>query len=144
MRAAAQLEPLTPVRARAALENAEPSVHWQDGSAVEGDFEGSSPNDVAALGTSPGFAYVGLVSGETGKVALLRFARGGQAQDALCAGEPKLTSESLDYDPAPIVGVVPGFVRSKVRRGLKLSSGGCDDIHIFWDRSRQALSWWRN
>ncbi len=140
--AAAQPQTPAPAYASALRAKAEPAVHWQPHSAIEGNFEWTAASDVAVLGTRPGFADVALVTGATGKVSLLEFARGGNAEDALYPGTVTLKSESLDYNPD--VGAVPGFVRSKVFRGLHLGSGDCDDFHIFWNQARQDLDWWRN
>ncbi len=64
-------------------------------------------------------------------------------QAAVCRLPVRLRAESLDYDPAPAVGSLPGFVRSKRRTGFALVDEACDSIHFYWDARAQRLRWWR-
>jgi hypothetical protein len=55
-----------------------------------------------------------------------------------------LEIESLDYDPAENGGgKLDGFERSRTFKGLRLSGGECDDVHLFWNHITKHLNWWR-
>ena len=47
-------------------------------------------------------------------------------QDSVREPYPRLTFESIDYDPAESIGDIAGFRRSKSAAGLNLTSGDTD------------------
>jgi len=70
---------------------------------------------------------------------------GGSGQQAAICSEPaKLEIESLDYEPAEDAGgKLEGFDRSRTVKGMRLSGGECDDVHLFWNHITKHLNWWR-
>ena len=135
-----------PIQASAAppekLRNLLPDIQWEKQSlTLDCDCDGR--NDHAYLGRYKGRVFVGFASGTGSKVDLLEFSVNPNVQAAICSEPAKLEVESLDVDPSRTIGKIDGFVRSKTCQGLRLSGGGCDAIHIFWNRKTQALNWWR-
>ncbi len=135
-----------PIHASAAppkrLRDLLPGIQWEQ-QALTLDCDCDGRNDRAFLGRFKGRIFVGFASGAGSKVDLLEFSVNPNVQAAICSEPAKLEVESLDFDPTKSIGKVDGFVRSKTCQGLRLSGGGCDAIHIFWNRKTQALNWWR-
>jgi hypothetical protein len=125
------------------LSAARPDIRWDAKSGLIADFDCDGSPDAAFLGRTEGKAFVGLVRAASAQPEILEFGVGGPAQSALCDGPGKLALESLDYDPAEEVGKIDGFVRSRRCKGLVLSGGGCDAIHLFWNHKTNRLEWWR-
>lgn len=117
-----------------------PKVRWESKSIVDGDIACDGLSDQAFLGHRNDRVCVGLVRAADQKPQLLEFGTGADRQDAICEGPGKLGSEALDYD----LDRVKGFRRSHVCKGLILSGGDCDPIHIFWNPATRSLNWWRN
>ncbi len=126
-----------------ALAAYEPEVRWEEASELTGDINCDGRPDQALLGRREGKVYVGLVVSGRARPEILGFGIGGGVQDTICAEPAILRIESLDYDPAKAVGRIDGFRRSKRCKGLKLSGGQCDSIHIFWNHKTKELDWWR-
>jgi hypothetical protein len=125
------------------LSSARPDVRWDPKSGLIADFDCDGSPDAAFLGRTEGNVFVGLVRAASAQPEILEFGVGGAAQSALCDGPGKLALESLDYDPAEEVSRIDGFVRSRRCKGLVLSGGECDPIHLFWNHKTNRLEWWR-
>lgn len=119
-----------------------PSIQWEK-QALTLDCDCDGRNDHAYLGRFKGRVFVGFASGTGSKVDLLDFSVNPNVQAAICSEPAKLEVESLDVDLTRTIGNIDGFVRSKTCQGLRLSGGGCDAIHIFWNRKTKSLNWWR-
>lgn len=119
-----------------------PGIQWEN-QALTLDCDCDGRKDRAYLGRFKGRVFVGFASGTGSKVDLLEFSVNPNVQAAICSEPAKLEVESLDIDPSKTIGNIDGFVRSKTCQGLRLSGGGCDAIHIFWNRKTKSLNWWR-
>ena len=127
----------------AALTNRMPAVVWDAASRISADINDDQKPDEVFLGRANGRIYVGIVLGGPQAVYTLDFAIDSGQQAAICAEPASLVTESMDYDPMPIVGRIPGLRSSNRYSGLRLSGGGCDSIHIYWDFEPNEPRWWR-
>jgi hypothetical protein len=118
-------------------------IRWETWSVLRGDFDGDGRVDQALLGRGPKRVFVGVVYSSGGKPDILEFAISSGQQAAICSEPAKLEVESLDYDPSDTVGKLEGFERSRTAKGLRLSGGECDDVHLFWNHITKHLGWWR-
>jgi len=125
------------------LSSARPDIRWDPKSGLIADFDCDGSPDVAFLGRTEGKVFVGLVRAASTKPEILEFAVDPAVQAAICNEPAKLALESLDYDPTEAVGRIDGFVRSRRCKGLVLSGGDCDEIHLFWNHKTHRLGWWR-
>ena len=125
------------------LSAAVPAVQWDAKSGLRADLDCDGRVDQAFLGRNSGRVYVGVVRAAATKPEILDFAVDAGIQEAICAEPARLVVESLDYDPTDAVGQVDGFRRSRTCRGLELSGGECDSIHLFWNHASKSLDWWR-
>lgn len=125
------------------LSESRPNVRWETKSGLRADVDCDGRPDQAFLGRSGGRVYVGVVRAAAQKPEILDFAVDAGIQKAICAEPAKLVVESLDYDPTDAVGPIDGFHRSRRCRGLELSGGECDPIHLFWNHASKNLDWWR-
>ena len=119
------------------------NVRWETKSELHADFDCDGRPDQAFLGRNDGRVYVGVVRAAVQKPEILDFSVDAGIQKAICAEPAKLVVESLDYDPTDAVGPIDGFHRSRRCRGLELSGGQCDSIHLFWNHGSKNLDWWR-
>lgn len=86
---------------------------------------------VAPFASSPAATYV-------------RFALGGDSQDALCGEPGELQEEAPDADVVESLGHEPeGWVGSASCKGLRLAAGDCDSFHLYWNVRHKKLDWWR-
>jgi hypothetical protein len=125
------------------LSTARPDVQWDAASVLSADFDCDGRRDQVLLGRSPGKVFIGLVRAVPSKPEILEFAVDASLQAAICQEPAKVEVESLDYDPADAVGKIPGFRRSRTCRGIQLSGGDCDSVHIFWNHQTKHLGSWR-
>jgi hypothetical protein len=125
------------------LSAARPKVRWDAKSGLRADFDCDRRQDQAFLGRNAGRVYVGVVRAAAQKPEILDFAVDASIQEAICGEPAKLVVESLDYDPTEAVGSIDGFQRSRRCRGLELSGGQCDSLHLFWNHASKSLDWWR-
>ena len=131
------------VSALAALSAADRTVRWVADSTLIGDFDCDGTADSAFVGRGPTEIHVGVVGGARGAPTVLRFAIGADQQAGVCTAAAVLAFESLDYDPAQLVGPLEGFQRSVRCKGLLLSDGQCDAVHIYWNDASRQFDWWR-
>jgi hypothetical protein len=120
-----------------------PDVKWDVKSALSADFDCDGSLDEALLGRTAGKVFVGIVRAAGKQPQILEFGVNPNAQDAICQEPSTLTIESLDYDPTEEVGKVDGFQRSRRCKGLLLSGGECDPIHLYWNYRTKHIGWWR-
>lgn len=125
------------------LSEAVPGVQWDAKSGLRADLDCDGRADQAFLGRNAGRVYVGLVRAAATKPEILDFAVDAGSQKAICAEPAKLVVESLNYDPTEAVGPIDGFRRSRTCKGLRLSGGECDSVHLFWNHASKSLDWWR-
>jgi hypothetical protein len=127
-----------------ALTSAAPEVKWDPNTRLRADLDCDGAPDQAFLGRAGGRVYIGVLRAGDPRPAILDFGISTGMQNAICAEPAVLALERLDYDPAEVVGALPeGFRRSKTCRGLDLSGGDCDSIHVFWNHKRGRFGWWR-
>lgn len=125
------------------LSASRPDVKWDVKSRSSADLDCDGSLDIAFLGRTAGKVYVGLLRGAVKQPEILEFGVDPSAQAAICQEPSKLETESLDYDPTEAVGKIDGFRRSRRCKGLLLSGGQCDPIHLFWSYKTKHLAWWR-
>ncbi|MDZ4258890.1 MAG: hypothetical protein U0974_14690 [Gemmatimonadales bacterium] len=124
-----------------ALHAMSPQVQW-DTVVVRADVDGDGREDSAYLGRAGGRIYVGVVLAESEIVDVLDFAISGGIQEAICSEPATLGVEDTDY-PLSEIGPLQGFRPGTGARGLRLTGGECDSIHLFWDHDHARLGWWR-
>jgi hypothetical protein len=134
---------LKPEDALHLLSLSRPDIQWDAKSALRADFDCDGSLDEAFLGRSAGKVYVGVVRAGVEQPEILEFGVDPSRQAAICQEPAKLAIESLDYDPTEEVGRIDGFVRSRRCKGLVLSGGECDEIHLFWNHKTKHVTWWR-
>jgi hypothetical protein len=120
------------------LSKVRPKITWDRQSVVTADIACDHGLDQAYLGRSAHQVYVGFVRAANKKARFCNSAWGDH-QDAICEEPAMLSVESMDYDLD-----ARGFKRSRTCKGLVLSGGDCDPIHLFWNHATQNLDWWRN
>jgi hypothetical protein len=121
-----------------------PDIKWDLKSALNADIDCDRAPDKIFLGRAAGKIYVGVVRAAIKEPEILEFRVGFHAQDGICQEPAKLGIESLDYDPADEIGELDGFRRSRRCKGLLLSGGECDPIHLYWNYNVKHMGWWRH
>lgn len=136
-------KPASKASALQALAAARPDVQWSADKVVTADLDCDGRPDYAALGRSEQKVFVGVV-GSQAKPEVLQFAIDPGEQAAICAEPATLRLESLEFDPREEVGNRAGFRRFRECKGLQLSGGECDAVHIFWSHDDRRFTWSRN
>lgn len=134
--------PATPKQAVAAI----PKAVAKDRSAlVSADVDCDGLEDTAQLEYVDGHVRLAVTRAATRTPQFLEFGLGdSRAQDSLCGTEATLEIEDLDYDLTEALGENPeGFRQSKTCKGLRLTGGECDSMHIFWNHNTKNIDWWR-
>jgi hypothetical protein len=126
------------------LSASRPDIKWELKSALSADIDCDGSPDKIFLGRAAGKIYVGVVRAVIKEPEILEFGVGPHAQDSLCQEPAKLKIESLDYDLDGEIGPLDGFRRSRRCKGLLLSGGECDPIHLYWNYNVNHMGWWRN
>ncbi len=126
------------------LSAAEPSVRWQEASRVRVDVDCDGKVDDVYLGRQAAKVYVGLLRAAEGPPSVLAFEIGTTAQAGICGEPASIASEAL---PLPTSAdapaeAAPGATHPRCR-GIRLSGGECDSIHLFWNSKTKRLDWWR-
>jgi hypothetical protein len=124
------------------LSTAAPDVHWDSRSLVAGDITCNGLIEQVYIGHTADRIYVGLFRAANKSPEILEFRLGGGYQDAVC--DPmaaKLETYSLDHDQDHDL---KGLRRSRTCKGLSLEDNSCDPINLYWNRTTQHLTWWRN
>jgi hypothetical protein len=127
-----------------ALSVAMSGVHWDAKSARSADFDFDGSLDAASLGHAEGKVFVGVYRASAKQPQILEFGVNPSVQDAICEEPAQLEIESLGDDPNENIGEIDGFNTSQQSKGLELSGGDCDPIHIYWNHRTKHIWWWRN
>ena len=122
------------------LEQADPRVRWEQRSMLRDDFDCDGVADLAALGRVEQKIVVGLARAAVDSPDLLEFAIDPAAQAGICTEPASLSIEPQDRPD----GELEGFRPSRSCKGLVLSDGECDPVHIYWNHERKRPGWWRN
>ncbi len=120
-------------------------VKWDASSTVKADIDCDGIPDVARIGYIGKRVRLSVTLGASRKTQFLDFGLGdSMAQGSLCGTEAALAIEGTDYDLTEELGENPeGFVRSKTCKGLNVSAGECDSMHIYWNHVKKSIDWWR-
>jgi hypothetical protein len=119
-----------------------PAAKW-DAESLHADFDCDGQLDVAQLGHRTGEVVVGIVPARDREPRVLTFAVGAGQQQAICAEPARLAWESLADGPPEDIGPIPGYPTSTSCKGLELSGGECDFVHVFWNLDTRRFDWWR-
>jgi len=114
------------------LSTSAPAAKW-DAESLRADFDCDGQLDVAQLGHRTGEVIVGIVSATGRAPQVLTFAVGAGQQQAICGEPARLAWESLADGPPDGIGPIPGYPTSTSCKGLELSGGECDSVHVFWN-----------
>lgn len=119
---------------------------WDLTMAVRADFDCDGTEDFAAVAEAETAVTLVIILGPVdggGATYAIVLDVGGRTQASLCALPAHLSVASLDYDPTPDLGPIPGFRQSATCFGFDLRGGECDTFHFFWHHDEQAPTWWR-
>lgn len=126
------------------LSRSYPEIKWEKSSVVTADFNGDKIIDRAVIGYKDGQAIVSISMGHDknhSKTQLLPFGVGAGIQAAICEVPATLKTEPLECtaEDSPL----PGCKRLSAAKGLSLSGGKCDSIHLYWNHLTKQMEWWR-
>ena len=124
------------------LSTAAPAVKW-DVESLHADFDCYGRLDVVQLGHRTDEVIVGIVSAPGREAQVLTFAVSAGPQQAICAEPAHLAWESLADGPPEDIGPIPGYPTSNSCKGLELSGGECDSVHVFWNSNTRRFDSWR-
>jgi hypothetical protein len=120
-----------------------PEIRWEKSSVLTADFNGDKIMDSAALGYKNDQVIIGISMGhkKNVKVQLLPFTIGAGIQAAVCALPATLNTEPLECtaEDRPL----RGCKQLAAAKGLLLSGGECDPIHLYWNHLTKQMWWWR-
>lgn len=110
---------------------------------VRGDLDGDGSVDSATLTQDHERIRLSVRVGSRGP-QVLEFRADPAAQDAVCTLPVVLArAASTCYPEGPEGGSLPGCVESPRKIDLAIEDGSCDAIHLYWNRDRERLEWWR-
>ena len=117
-------------------------VKWRQKSVVVGDFSCSGKQEQAILGSSRKDIVVAIFhQGLTKQPEVLRYSASTRNPTKTI-----LVIEDQDYDPKQLeseVGYIPkGMLPSKNCKGLNISDGEIDSVHIYWNHDTKHFSDW--
>ena len=125
------------------------SPKWDSESEVAADINCDGKIDKAKIGYLKSEVVLSVALGGSDNEQSLRFGIGSNAkQNSLCGTSVHLSSEIPPRDDEDTfiygLGVVPeGHIFQEGCSDLRLSSGECDSIHVYWNHTKNQLSWWR-
>lgn len=116
-----------------------PGVTWRLESVLTEDFSCSGRKERAILGVTAREIVIALfIRGTEEQPEVLRYSA--TVRDA---NEVRLTIEDLDFDPRDEgIGALAGFRRSRTCKGLNLSDGKIDLVHIYWNHEAKRFGDW--
>lgn len=121
---------------------------WDYVSVKTADFNGDGKRDFALIGVAKNRVYVAVIIGPLSKgsqVDVSDFAIDPGLQRAICGLPALLEVESLDFTPQDAgMDELEDFIPSKTTKGLRLSGGGCDPVHLYWSIKKKKALWWRH
>ncbi len=121
-------------------------IKWNTKAVEELDINCDGKMDYAVGGRNNNRFLVAVALGPLNQITSalsLEIPIGTNEDGALCEKAPKLVIQSLDYDPADLLGSTPeGFVRSETCNEIGLG-GECVKYHIYWDHTTNKLSSWK-
>ena len=121
------------------------TIKWDDSSIVSADISCDGVPDTAKLGYIENRVRLSVTIGTSGETQSIEFGLGESGyQGSLCGTDAILKVTDMDYDLVEIFGENPeGFKQSKTCKGLNVSAGECDSMHIFWNHKTKHINWWR-
>jgi hypothetical protein len=119
-----------------------PAVKWKPDSMILGDFSCRRRVERVILGTNKSEIVVAIFLGPlTAPPNFLRYSS--SVRDPATA---ELKTEDLDFEPKRFeseVGYIPDGLRpSRICKGLNLSDGKIDSVHIYWNHNANEFSDW--
>lgn len=120
-------------------------IKWDESSVVKADIDCDGLLDTAKLGYIRNRIHLSVTFGANRATQTIEFGLGESGyQSSLCGTTAVLTVEDMDYDLKEILGENPeGFKQSETCKGLNVSAGDCDSMHIFWNYKTKHINWWR-
>ena len=120
-------------------------IKWDESSIVKADIDCDGLLDEAKLGYIENRVRLAVTFGAKRAAQTIEFGLGESGyQSSLCGTIAVLKVEDMDYDLKEIFSENPeGFKQSKTRKGLNVSAGDCDSMHIFWNHKTNHINWWR-
>jgi hypothetical protein len=116
-------------------------IKWDETSTVKADIDCDGIIDTAKLGYIEKSVRLAVTIGATEEIQSFDFGLGESgAQGSLCGTEAILRVTDMDYDLLEAFGANPvGFKQSKTCKGLNVSAGDCDSMHIFWNHETKEM-----
>ena len=113
-------------------------VQWRENSVLTAEFSCFGLQQHAILGTTGDEIVVAMFDGGLKQAPeLLRFAAEGRQ-----AATATISLETIDAEMVKAAGAPPGMRPSASCRGLRLSDGGDDAAHIYWDHQAEHFDSW--
>ena len=107
---------------------------------VRADFNGDGRVDKAWLIQHADYVEVRVLPNGSTRPQSLFFAVNAGVIGAICGLPASLTAET--HDCKSDSGSLPGCKASNSAKGLRLSGGDCDAIHMYWDQRDGKMAWW--
>ncbi len=129
------------------LQRARPNVKWDSKTLIRSNFVDEKPSNFAVLGTSDQKVHVAVIVGPlttSSSVFSEDFAIDPGVQKGICALPAKLEVEALKNSPPEPSGALEGMSPEADVKGLRLSGGDCDRVHLYWSPALKKLMWWRH
>jgi hypothetical protein len=115
-----------------------PDVKWRSNSVIAADFTCSGHQETAILGTNSTEIVVAVfLHGPRRNPEVLRYSA--KVRDAKLA---RLETDTLDYEKNPMGIDLPGFQRSTVCKGIRLTDDQIDSAHIYWNHLAKRFDDW--
>lgn len=120
-------------------------IKWDESSTIEADINCDGTPDIAKLGYFDNHVRLSVTPSPNGPSQFIDFGLGMPGyQDALCGKDPVLSAEAIEHDLTEEIGENPqGYKPSKTCKGLNISAGECDSMHIYWNHETNHINWWR-
>ena len=110
---------------------------------VRGDVDGDGQLDSATLTQDHERVWLSVRVGSRALQAF-EFRADPAVQNAVCTLPVLLVRAAATcYPEGPDSGSLPGCVESPGKIDLAIEDGSCDVIHLYWNRDRERLEWWR-
>ena len=125
-----------------AASRAAPQVSWQRSRVVSADLICNGKQQYAVLGaTKSGFAVAVFVTNLQSKPVVFRFEPDPRHGQSL-----QLSVDDLDFKNdeywEEVSANAPGLRPSKTCKGLAVSDGEVDALHMYWNTGTRSFEWW--